>query len=131
MVGPGTNEERPLLAFALHALLGAAGAYAAHELPRASLDFATLSGLFVALAVLALALFRRSMLGSAFYVCIPAAVVLQLRGVRDGGPWFVVALVAIFGQLGLQRLRYSREKARQEKTLAEIKTRAPRPPSTA
>jgi hypothetical protein len=125
-LSPGLAEARPLLGFLGHLLLGALGAALATRL--AGLGELAEAALFLALATAALALFRRSVIAGAFYVCMPAAVVFGLSGELSYVPWLAVYFYAILGSLVVQRLRFRREKARQERTLEAVKK--PAPPSS-
>ncbi len=124
-LSPGLAEPRPGLGLLGHVLLGGLGAALATQL--FGLGKLSAVGLFLALATLNFALFRRSLIAGGLYACMPAAVVFALRGEESWVPWFAVYLYVLAGALLLQRLRYRREKARQERTLEEI--RRPAPPS--
>ncbi|MEZ0229684.1 MAG: hypothetical protein ACAI25_13730, partial [Planctomycetota bacterium] len=122
--GPGLGEPRPAVAVALHAALGALGAAGALSIARPGAHFqiealvAEASLLFIALATTALVLFRRSVLGSPLFVCIPAAVAFALHGVHTWIPWAAVTIYAVLGNAVRQQLLFAREKKRLESVLA-------------
>jgi hypothetical protein len=130
VVGPGMNERRRARALALVAVVGGAGAAVAYGLARPGgppIEYAG-PGLFLLIGAISLALFSRSAFATPLWLCMPAALVFGLSGVREPVPgvaWGAVFLFAIFGQaLVLQPLRVRREKRKQEELLASLRERA-------